>query len=151
MKLATAQNSKRPGAQRRGQALGFTLMECLVALTFLAIVIPVVVEALHVASGAGSIAARKSAAARVAQRVLDESIVMTNWNGGQQSGTVNEGPDQFSWTLDSQSWQQQSAMKLVTAQVTFNTQGRAYTVKLSTLAAPTAQTTPVASTGTTTP
>lgn len=135
MKLATVQNSKRPGAQGSGQASGFTLMECLVALTFLAIVIPVVVEALHVASGAGAIAARKGEAARVAQRVLDESIVMTNWNSGQQSGTVNEGSDEFKWTLDSADWQS-PAMKLLTAQVTFNTQGRPYTVKLTTLAAP---------------
>lgn len=150
MKLATVKNNKRSGAPRPGLASGFTLMECLVALTFLAIVVPVVVEALHVASGAGSIAARKGAAARIAQRVLNESIVMTNWNGGQQSGTVTEGSDEFRWTLDSQSWQQ-NPMKLLTAQVTFNTQGRPYTVEMSTLAAPAAQAMPTASTGTTPP
>jgi hypothetical protein len=43
----------------------------LAALLFLAIVIPTVVEALHVASLAGEVAVRKSAAARVADRILN--------------------------------------------------------------------------------
>ena len=45
----------------------FTLTEVLAALLFLAIVIPTAVEALHVASLAGEVAARKGAATRVAR------------------------------------------------------------------------------------
>ena len=58
---------------------GFTLAEVLAAMLFLAIVIPAAVEVLHVASLAGEVAARKSEAARVADRILNESIVTTNW------------------------------------------------------------------------
>ena len=43
----------------------FTLAEVLAAMLFLAIVIPAAVEALHVASLAGEVAARKGAAARI--------------------------------------------------------------------------------------
>jgi type II secretory pathway pseudopilin PulG len=111
----------------------FTLAEVLAALLFLAIVIPAVVEAMHVASLAGEVAARKGAAARVADRILNESLVLTNWNGGTQSGTVTEGAQDFRWTLTSQDWPQ-DAMQLVTAEVTFSAQGRDYSVKLSTLA-----------------
>ena len=140
MKLATVQNSGRLGALRRSDAAArrpyraaFTLAETLAALVFLAIVIPVAVEALHVSSGAGEITVRKSEAARVADRILNESLVMTNWNTGPQNGNADEGADQFHWTLTSQNWQADS-MELLTAEVTFFTQGRQYSVKLSTLA-----------------
>ena len=53
-------------------------------MLFMAIVIPAAVEALHVASLAGEVAARKGVAARIADRVLNESIVTTNWSTGTQ-------------------------------------------------------------------
>ena len=127
MKSATAKNYNR--------AAGFTLVEVLAALLFLAIVIPTAVEALHIATLSGEVAARKSAAARVADRVLNESIVMTNWNSGAQSGTVNEGASDFRWTLTSQTWPQ-DAMQLLTVEVKYPAQGKDYSVKLSTLADP---------------
>ena len=129
MKLTTAIN--RPKA-------AFTLAEVMVALLFLAIVIPVAVKAISTASLAGEVAARKGAAARIADRVLNESMVMTNWNNGMQSGTVQEGVLDFHWTLTSQAWPQ-DAMQMVTAEVTYQAQGKDYSVKLSTLANPQTQ------------
>jgi len=125
MKLATATNCNR--------AAGFTLVEVLAALLFLAIVIPTAVEALHVATLSGEVAARKSAAARVADRVLNESIVMTNWSAGTQNGTVTEGAVDYRWTLTSQNWPQDT-MQLLTVEVKYPAQGKDYSVKLSTLA-----------------
>jgi hypothetical protein len=113
----------------------FTLAEVLAALLFLAIVIPAAVEALHLASLAGVVAARKGAAARVADRILNESLVTTNWNTGTQNGTVTEGAQEFHWTLTSQNWPV-DAMELITAEVKYSAQGRDYSVKLSTLANP---------------
>ncbi len=133
MKLATVQNNGRPGSLRARRDSGFTLAECLAALLFMAIVIPVAVEAFHVASGAGSVAVRKGEAARVADRVLNQSLVMTNWSSGPQSGTAQEGADEFHWTLNSQNWPKDS-MELLTAEVTFDAQGRNYSVRMSTLA-----------------
>jgi len=100
---------------------------------FLAIVIPTAVEALHVASLAGEVAARKSEAARVADRILNENLVTTNWSGGIQSGTVTEGILDFRWKLTTESWPQ-DAMELLTAEVTYSAQGKDYSVRLSTLA-----------------
>jgi hypothetical protein len=153
MKLAITTNNGRGGArgnsaaQRRGQS-AFTLAECLVALLFIAIVIPAAVDALHVASGAGEIAVRKAHAAHIADRVLNESLVMTNWNTGGQNGIAYAGAEEFHGTLNSQNWQQDS-MKLLTAEVTFSTQGRNYSVSMSTLASLQTQTTPMGATGTT--
>ena len=119
-------------AGRPGHCAAFTLAEVLAALMFLAIVIPTAVEALHVASLAGEVAARKSEAARVADRILSESLVTTNW-GGTQSGTVTEGILDFRWKLTTQTWPQDS-MELLTAEVTYSAQGRDFSVRLSTLA-----------------
>ena len=101
-------------------------------MLFLAIVIPAAVEAMHLASLAGEVAARKGAAVRVADRILSESLVTTNWNNGTQSGTTSEGALEFRWTLTSQTWPQ-DAMQLVTAEVKFSAQGKDYSVKLDTL------------------
>lgn len=103
------------------------------ALLFLAIVIPTAVEALHVASLAGEVAVRKGAAARIADRILNESLVTTNWTSGNQSGTATEGILDFNWKLTSAAWPEDS-MQLLTAEVTFSAQGKDYSVKLSTLA-----------------
>src|SRR5438128_966804 len=46
----------------------FTLAEVLASLVFMAILIPVALEGLHIASRAGEVAARKSEAALVAER-----------------------------------------------------------------------------------
>ena len=131
MKLATARIKNR-AARRRCQA--FTLAEVLAAMLFLAIVIPVAVEALHVSSLAGEVAVRKGAAARIADRILNESLVTTNWSGGGKSGTVAEGALDFNWTLTAQNWPKDPTMQLLTAEVKFPAQGRDYSVKLSTLA-----------------
>ena len=117
---------------RHHNRAAFTLAEVLAALLFLAIVIPTAVEAVHVASLAGEVAARKSGAVRVAERVLNESLVTTNWSS-QQSGTVTEGVVDYQWKLTSQTWPQE-ALQQVTSQVTFTAQGRSYSVSLSTLA-----------------
>jgi type II secretory pathway pseudopilin PulG len=146
MKLVTAINNARPGALRAGRNSAFTLAECLAALLFMAIVIPAAVEALHVASLAGEVAARKGEAARIADRVLNQSIVMTNWNSGGQNGTVTEGANDFHWTLSSQNWPQDT-MELLTAEVTFTAQSHNYTVKMSTLANLQTQTLPSGATG----
>jgi type II secretory pathway pseudopilin PulG len=142
MKLRPTQNSDegRGGAKENGlrrrlhraRGAAFTLAEVLAAMAFLAIVIPVVVECLHVASAAGEVAQRKSEAARVAERILNESIVTTNWNQSAQNGTVNDGMREFDWILLNEPWNQ-DPMRLLTVQVKYSVQGQEYTVQLSTL------------------
>lgn len=111
---------------------GFTLAEVLAALVFMAIVIPVAVEGLRVANLAGQVGARKVAAARVADRVLNELLVTGQWRQSAQSGTIQEGPQQFRWQMRLEPWNQ-GALRLMTVQVTFPVQGRDYDVRLSTI------------------
>jgi len=131
MKFGTPNNSRRATAAR-----AFTLAEVLAALLFMGIVVPVAVEGLHIATLAGTVAARKGEAARVAERVLNENLVTTNWNQAVQSGDVNEGKRQFHWTLRNDPWNQdpsQSVMRLLSIEVFYTAQNRQYSVRLSTL------------------
>ena len=124
-----------PAANRRGREAGFTLAEVLAALLFMAIVIPVAVEALHIASVAGSMAQRKDEASRVAQTVLNESVLTGNWSQTTQGTTRRNGHD-FPWRLRNETWQR-DAMQLVTIEVTFSAGDRSGSVRLSTLVNPT--------------
>ncbi|HHY85117.1 MAG TPA: hypothetical protein GYA07_06235 [Verrucomicrobia bacterium] len=143
---ATARGDARPtdwisdvracsaGKIRKGAgAAGFTLAEVLAALMFLAIVVPVAVEALNLASRAGVIGTRRAEAARVADRVLNESIVTTNWNAGFLNGTIIERGYEYQWTLKTDFWPTDPNMRLLTAEVRFTASGRNQTVQMNTL------------------
>ncbi len=69
----------------------FTLAEVLAALAFMAIVIPVAIQGLRVAGQAGEVAIRKSQAARIADKIINQSMVTTNWSTSQQTGQTIEG------------------------------------------------------------
>jgi type II secretory pathway pseudopilin PulG len=127
--MKTAYTEKR--AQR-----AFTLAEVLAALMFMAIVIPVTLQGLRIASRAGEVAQRKSQAVRIAENVLNESLVLTNWMRNQR-GTTMEGVTEFQWSLHSDRWNMDAsafAPSLVTVEVTFPVQNQKYSVNLSTLA-----------------
>ena len=140
MKFGPPTNNTAVQASRA--AAGFTLAEVLAALLFMAIVLPVAIEGLHIASLAGAVAERKGEAARVAQRVLNESLVTTNWNTATQTGSVTEGYRQFRYTLQNELWNQdpnQSVIRQLSVEVFYTAQNREYSVKLSTLADSTQQ------------
>jgi type II secretory pathway component PulJ len=121
---------------RRRSTAGFTLAEVLAALLFMAIVIPVAIEGMHVASRAGTVSERKGEAARVAQRLLAENLVTTNLNQAVQGGTLTEGQREFNWTLHSDPWNQdpyQNVIRQLTVEVKFKAQNQEYAVRMSTL------------------
>jgi hypothetical protein len=138
MKFATQTNrkSRSRAIGPKGSAAAFTLAEVLAALLFMAIVIPVAMEGLHIASLTGTVAQRKGEAARVAQRLLAETMVTTNWNQSGQSGTVTEGQRQFRWAIRNDPWNydpNQNAMRQLSVEVFFTAQGREYSVRMTTL------------------
>ena len=123
-------------AGQTGPAAAFTLAEVLAALLFMAIVIPVAIEGMHIASRAGTVAERKGEAARVAQRLLTETLVTTNWNQTVQSGTLTEGRRQFTWTMHNDPWNQdpsQNVIRQLSVEVKFTAQNQDYAVRMSTL------------------
>ena len=119
-------------ASKRHFEAGFTLAETLAAMMFMAIVIPVTIDALRIASTAGEISQRKVEAMRVAERVLNESVVMANGDLPTQTGTIVESGHEFRWTLHSELWPTDS-MQLLSVEVKFMARDRSYSVDLSTL------------------
>lgn len=122
----------RRGASAKGVD-AFTLAEVLAALMFMAIVIPVAVQGLRISSRAGALAERKREAVRVAEKLLNESIVTTNWNKSGLSGSLKEDDREYRWTLRTESWTE-SSMQLLSVEVTFPVQGEDHSVQLTTLA-----------------
>src|SRR5476649_1746550 len=103
----------------------FTLAEVLAALLVMAIVIPVAMQGMSIASRAGIAGVRKATAMRVAERVLNEQFVTGQLTQNTGSGSVIEGDTTYPWTLDSVTWPQ-DAMTQITVTVTFTVQGTDY-------------------------
>ena len=125
-----------PAGAKSRAAGGFTLAEVLAALVFMAIVIPVAVEAVRVASQAGQVGARKAVAARIAERVMNEWLATSGMQQASQTGSIDEGIHHFDWNMRTETWSK-DAMSVVTVQVKYKVQGRDYDVNVSTLYDPT--------------
>jgi len=151
MKFKTKTNTAPPPAGNFRHA-AFTLVEILVALALMAAVVPVVVEGLKIASLAGEVSQRKAMAVRIAERVLNETIVAGQWNG-VQSSSEKAGEIQFRWKISNAPWTSlssainvntssglnqayvnQNNLHQLTVEVTFTAQDKTCAVQLSTVA-----------------
>ncbi len=117
------------------RAAGFTLAEVLAALLLMAIVIPVALEGLRVASRAGEMAQRKMIATRIGNMEMNQLKVMNQLRGGGQAGVVVDHGISYRWSLKNEGWTGDSLSQLsqATIIVSFPVQGRDYEVHLSTL------------------
>jgi type II secretory pathway pseudopilin PulG len=118
---------------RRGRR-GFTLVETLAAMLFMAIVIPVAVRGVLLANRAGVVAERTRVASQLADTLLTETIVAELWRDGSQEGDFEEEWPGYRWVLDTEAWDEDS-MRVVRVEILFDVQDREYSVRLSTLAA----------------
>ena len=123
--------------RRRLGAGGFTLAEVLAALLLMAILIPVTMQGVAVASRAGVLGQRKATAMRIAERVLDEQIITGQVAAATPYGNVIDGDMTYPWTMTSEPWTE-DAMTVLTVVVSFDVQGRTFEVAASTLYDPTA-------------
>ncbi|MEO7414836.1 MAG: prepilin-type N-terminal cleavage/methylation domain-containing protein [Opitutaceae bacterium] len=139
-------------ALRGGASRGFTLAEVLAALLLMAILVPVTMQGVTVASRAGILGQRKTTAIRIAERILDEQIVSGQLATATPYGNVVEGNVTYPWTLKSDAWpeDQNIALTVVTVRVEFNVQGSTFEVAASTLYDPAIVTTTLTSTPVTT-
>lgn len=133
MTFKRARRSSRAANRCRWRQGGFTLAEVLAALMFMAIVIPVAVQGLRIASRAGSVSERKAVAARLADSKLNELIATRQWQSSSQKGTIYEGALSYAWSLESEPWAEDGMMRLITVHVKIPVQGQEYDVQVSTL------------------
>ena len=66
------------------------------------------------------------------RQVLNEWIVTGQSQAAAQRGTIREGVLDYAWSIRVEPWNQ-DAMRLATAEVTYQAQGGSYDVRLSTL------------------
>ena len=111
---------------------GFTLVEVLAALLLMAIIIPVAMEGMSVASRVGVLGQRKAVAMRVAERVLNELIVEGQTQQGSASGNTVDGDTSYPWTMRLENWSEDAMMQM-TVTVTFTVQANNYEVSTTTL------------------
>ena len=67
----------------------------------------------------------------MAESVLNQTVVTTNWNQTVQSGNVRQGTRDFQWTLRNDPWNQDAnatTMRQLSVDVDFSAQGREYSV-----------------------
>ena len=118
---------------RRGGRAGFTFVEVLAAMFFMALVIPVAIEGLRIAARAGLAAERKSVAVHLADRVLNEMIVTGRWHdSANQEGLCGEAWQGYRWTMRNEPWSE-DAMRQISVEVRYPVQDRDFSVCLSTV------------------
>ncbi len=111
---------------------GFTFVEVLVAMLFVAIVIPIALQGIALAAKSGNIAERKMTASILAEKKLNEIIITEQWDAGENQGTFGEEWPEYSWQLISESWNVDS-MTIITLVASFEVQQRKYSVEISAL------------------
>lgn len=112
-------------------ARGFTFVEVLVAMAFMAIVIPVVIEGLTTTNREGVLAERKRTAVQLADAVLTEAVTTRQLNATE--GDFGDDYTGYRWVMTDESWPD-PMMHLLTVAVYFNVQGTEFQVHVSTLA-----------------
>jgi type II secretory pathway pseudopilin PulG len=123
--------------QRRTRTRGFTLAEVLAALLFMAILVPVAMHGVTVASRAGTLGQRKAAAMRIAERVLEEQIMSGQLATATPYGNIVDGDTNYPWNLTTEPWTEDT-MTVLTVRVSFDVQGQTFDVAASTLYDPSA-------------
>jgi len=111
---------------------GFTLVEVLAAMVFMAVVIPVAVQGVRIASLAGDVAVRKTLAVREAEFLLNQAVINHDWTQAVRRGSTDYGKVKFDWVQRSELWTL-DAMRSVSVEVFYTAQGREYSVLLTTL------------------
>lgn len=110
----------------------FTLAEALAAIVFLAILVPVAIKGLRLASRAAILSVRQREAGRLARNLLAEAAVTDEWRDGNRMGDFGEDARAFAWMIEDNAWEEDT-MRTLTVRVHFYVQEREHYVALTTL------------------
>ncbi len=123
-------------SKARHRRAGFTFVEVLAAMLFLAIVVPAIVTALTLSNRASEMTDRGTTAGQLAENKLNEMLIGNAWQGASSTGG-DCGADfpGYRWELTQEPWEGDSAaaMTQLKVSVLFQTQGTEHSVTLTTL------------------
>ena len=116
----------------RAARRAFTVAEVLAAMMFVAILVPVIMQAMTLSSRAGTLAERGRHAAELAQLKMDEIVLTNAWQDADASGDFGDDWTGYSWTLSDEAWGEDT-MRQLTVDVTYSVQGAEYHAAIATL------------------
>src|SRR5207245_2769294 len=112
---------------------GFTFIEVLAAMLFLAILVPAVMQGLALSNRASVVAERSAIAVQLAENRLNELLLNDAWTTGETRGDFGEQFAGYRWELSRGDWSVDGMTEL-TLTVFFTVQGLERDVHLTTLA-----------------
>ena len=129
---------RAPGAERRRWRRGiraFTLIEVLASVLFIAITMPVAVNAILTANRLGALAIRTRTAAQQGDAMLNRLIATGEWQDGATSGDFGEEWPNTTWRLYAETWAEDTLVSVtqLTMAVTYYSQDQEFVVELVTL------------------
>ena len=101
-------------------------------MMFLALVIPIAMQAITISSNAGTVASRKATATRLGDALLQELAITDQWRSGTQAGQFEEPYGEYGWQIQTEPWEQQGMTQL-SLQVQFVVREQNFEVVLTTL------------------
>lgn len=118
--------------ERKRSVRAFTFAEVLAAMVFVAILFPVVMQAISVANRAGVAGARKRTAAQLADTLLAQMILTGDWESTLTRGDFEDDYPGYRWELEQETWGD-DMLVLLTVEVFYTVQGREFSIRLSTV------------------
>ena len=121
----------RPRESHRRQA-AFTLVEVLATLVLAAIILPVAMRGISLATAAAGHARRQMEAASLAEGTLAELLVADAWQGADLSGDYGPEWPEYRWNVEVEDWEG-TVLQQVTVRVEWTERGTQRSLSLSTL------------------
>jgi len=114
------------------QQRAFTLVEVLVTLALMAIILPVAMKGISLATTTAGLAKQRMEAASLAETKLAEILVTGAWQNGNLSGDF--GPDwpQYRWVAEVRDWEA-ATLRRIDVRVQWTARGSERSVTLTTL------------------
>jgi type II secretion system protein I len=119
------------GESRVGAA--FTLVEVLAAMAFMAILVPVILAAMHTSTRASESAERSAIALQLGENELNELLLNDDWSSGQSSGDFGADYPGYRWQLSNSTWSEDSNMTELDMLVFYQIQGQERQLQLNSL------------------
>jgi prepilin-type N-terminal cleavage/methylation domain-containing protein len=111
---------------------GLTLAEVLAAIVIVAVVVPVAMQGISIATGLASLTRQRAQATSLAESKLDEIIIGQLWQGAQLSGDFAPQFPEYHWQADVSDWEE-ADMKQIQLHVSWVNRGKDREIILSTL------------------
>jgi prepilin-type N-terminal cleavage/methylation domain-containing protein len=113
---------------------GFTLVEILVTFVLIALIIPVAMEGISLATKLGTKSKQEIKAGTLAETKLAAFLLSGDWSSGDQSGQFEGDDSEYRWKLEVKDWEEQDSMKQLNMAVEWtDPSGVNHSVALSTV------------------